>query len=188
MGRLQVIGAGQRHNGVGALDYRRGEIRLGTAHHGASGDDLPHIPLQAARRLDSVGERRPDGDDQVFRLLDPVAGDRDDPAEDGLPVRHGPAYAGAGGDVEDRTPHILGKSAGGDLAAGDCLDELLLRPLGVAGGQHDQFHLVLLLQLVRQDRNGPLLVVLNGDHCPPGLQQLPQQPQSANRLVRIRAE
>lgn len=188
VGGLQVICAGQRHDGVGALDHRRGEIRLGAAHHGSAGDDLPHIPLQAPRRLDGVGEGRPNGDDQVFRLLDPMAGDCDDPAEDGLPVRHGAAHAGAGGDVKDRAPHILGKAAGGYLAAGDGLDELLLRPLGIAGGQHHQLHLVLLFQLVRQDRDCPLLVVLNGDDRPAGLQQLPQQPQSPDRPVRVCAE
>ena len=42
----------------------------------------------------------------------------------------------AGGGVDYRAAHGGGQPAGGNLPAGDGVDQLLLRALGVLGGEH----------------------------------------------------
>ena len=69
---------------------------------------------------------------------------------------------GAGGrSVEYRAAHRGGQTAGGNLPAGDGVDQLLFSALGVLGRQHIQHNAVQLVILQRL--NGLGLIVLDGN-------------------------
>ena len=70
---------------------------------------------------------------------------------------------GGGGDVKDGAAHGGGQGPGRDETAGNGLNQLLFRALGVPGGQNDNLNIVLGLYGLLEHSDGLGLVVLDGN-------------------------
>ena len=131
---------GQAEHRVGALDDADFQRMLGNAHHGAAGKHPVGLLGKALGLVDQMLEGGAQRHQQVAGLLDGVAGDGDDAVGDGLAFHHGVVHRGGGADVEHRAAYMGGQAAGGHLAAGEALDELLLSALGIPGAQGLHMH------------------------------------------------
>ena len=158
----EMIFPAQNGHGVGAFRHRHAQVELGNAHHGAAGEDLIGV-LAVAYGFQQVIEAGANGDHQVHGVHDNIAGHGDDTPDQGLAQVHGIVNGLAGAGVEHGAAHCRRQSAGGDLAAGDGLNQLLLGALGILGRQGLYGDLRMGVNVLFQGGDGLLLVVLHGD-------------------------
>ena len=125
----------QDGDGVTGLDGGNAQVVLGSTHHGAAVEDLVGV-LGDAAGFHQLVEAGADGNQQVLGLHDDVAGDGDDTLDQGHTLVDGVIDGLAGGGVDDHAADSGRQAAGGDLALGDGVDQLLLSTLGVLGRQH----------------------------------------------------
>ena len=179
--RIQTVGACSRGCSQGARHRRplvlgsTGASRLFwvTPCHGAAHQDQARLLPEAAGGGDQLLQRRAQGDPQV-------AG----PGYRAPRHRHGPVGRGEAfvqclahrkgcRDVEDHTAYVLRPASRRDLPAGDRLDDLFLRPHGVAGADGLQLHPApLAADAALQRLHGGEHVALRRQHHPVHTQHL----------------
>ena len=136
---ILLLVAGEGQHGAGALAHGDVQVVLGQAHHGAAHDQLIGLFLQAAAGVEQLGDGGADGALQVFGLDHAGAGDGDHLADNGHAGVNGLVNGAGGVQVENAAAGVGRQLAGGNLAAGDGLAQLLFSALGIAGMQ-DLYH------------------------------------------------
>ncbi len=181
-GIQQVVEGGADGHQQDALDGGHIQVILGNAHHGAAGEDLVGI-LGMAAGIQQVVEGGADGHQQVLRLHEDVTGDGHDPLDQRHAVVNHIVNGFAGGSVEHSATHSGRQSTGGDLPAGDGVNQLFFCTLWVLGRQH--VHLDGIVGVGQQGLNGLRLVVLDADVAFLQAENPQNQLQAANQLLRL---
>ena len=112
---------------------------MGKAHHGAAGQHFLGVLRHAASSVNGLTEGGTNAENHILGRRSSVAGDRHNAAGDRFSLIYRLIDGGSGGCVEHGAAHGGGQLARRDLSVGHGLDQLLLRALGVAGGQYPQF-------------------------------------------------
>ena len=146
---------------VGALHHGDVQTVLGHTHHGAAHDQLGGGLQEAAAGVDQVLHRGADAAFQVLGIGNGAAGDRDDPADGGHTGGEETVDGGAGVGVEHRGAGIGGQLAGGNFPAGQSIDDVFFRALGILGHQGIELDAAILREIFPQLGEGVLLVELD---------------------------
>ena len=160
---------------VGRLEDGGVERVDGLAHHGAAVEDLAGLFLQPAAGLDQVADRAADRHDQVFRLPDGGALDRDDALDERHAGREVFRGLYEGGDVDDDDAERSQTLSRADHLAGGVVEQHLLGALGIDAVKRHDLDRGIVCEALGQLLDGVGLVLLDADDILLGLQELLEQ-------------